>query len=470
MSGGMQADWFIVFAKTGDPASRDHTSIGAFLVDADAPASPDPASTRRWASRASTPASSSSPTCGSRPHQVIGGRVRARHASLNAMRPIVAARGLGLAEGALMYATEYVKQRAAFGTTIAEFQGIQWEIAKLATEIEAARLLTYRAAWLADQGKFTKEYVPDALDVQVLRHRGRREGVRARGPAARRGRVHGGPPDRAVVPRRASAHDRRGHEPDPARPHRPGRPRPRPVVGLTRTPKIRTYTDEVRGPLDGLKVIELAGIGPAPYACMLLADLGADVLRLERGDVDADHESTWEILNRSRPSVAVDLKNAAGRDLVLELCERADVLIEGFRPGVTERLGLGPEVVAERNPRLVYGRMTGYGQEGPNAQRAGHDINYIAVSGALWPMGRKGEAPVPPLNLVGDFGGGSLFLAFGVVAAVLSARSTGEGQVVDAAMVDGTASLMALTHSLMNAGLWHEERGIEPARHGRTLL
>ena len=231
------------------------------------------------------------------------------------------------------------------------------------------------------------------------------------------------------------------------------------MVGLTRTPKIRTYTDEVRGPLDGLKVIELAGIGPAPYACMLLADLGADVLRLERGDVDADHESTWEILNRSRPSVAVDLKNAAGRDLVLELCERADVLIEGFRPGVTERLGLGPEVVAERNPRLVYGRMTGYGQEGPNAQRAGHDINYIAVSGALWPMGRKGEAPVPPLNLVGDFGGGSLFLAFGVVAAVLSARSTGEGQVVDAAMVDGTASLMALTHSLMNAGLWHEERG-----------
>ena len=192
---------------------------------------------------------------------------------------------------------------------------------------------------------------------------------------------------------------------------------------------------------------------------MLLADLGADILRIERGDVDADHESTWEILNRSRPSVAVDLKNPAGRDLVLELCERADVLIEGFRPGVTERLGLGPEDVARRNPRLVYGRMTGYGQDGPNAQRAGHDINYIAVSGALWPMGRKGEAPVPPLNLVGDFGGGSLFLVFGVVAAVLSARSTGEGQVVDAAMVDGTASMMALSHSLLNAGFWHEERG-----------
>jgi alpha-methylacyl-CoA racemase len=192
---------------------------------------------------------------------------------------------------------------------------------------------------------------------------------------------------------------------------------------------------------------------------MVLADFGANVLRIERGDADADHETTWEILNRSRPSVAVDLKNATGRDLVLELCEQADVLIEGFRPGVTERLGLGPEDVAARNPRLVYGRMTGYGQDGPNAQRAGHDINYIAVSGALWPIGRRGEAPVPPLNLVGDFAGGSLFLVFGVVAAVLSARTTGEGQVVDAAMVDGSASLMALSHSLMNSGFWHEERG-----------
>jgi alpha-methylacyl-CoA racemase len=215
----------------------------------------------------------------------------------------------------------------------------------------------------------------------------------------------------------------------------------------------------VSGPLHGLKVIELAGIGPGPYACMLLADLGADVLRLERGDIDADDEPTWEVLNRSRPSVAVDLKNPAGRDMVLELCEQADVLIEGFRPGVTERLGLGPADVAERNPRLVYGRMTGYGQEGPNSQRAGHDINYIAVSGALWPMGRKDEPPVPPLNLVGDFGGGSMFLILGVLAAVLSARSTGQGQVVDAAMVDGSASLMALSHSLMNAGFWHEERG-----------
>ena len=214
------------------------------------------------------------------------------------------------------------------------------------------------------------------------------------------------------------------------------------------------------GPLEGLKVLELAGIGPSPYACMLLADLGADVLRLERGNADADATTSWDLLNRSRPSVAIDLKCEAGRDLVLELCEQADVLIEGFRPGVTERLGLGPDDVRSRNARLVYGRMTGYGQEGVLAQRAGHDINYIAVSGALWPLGRAGERPTPPLNLVGDFGGGALFLAFGVLAAVISARTTGEGQVVDAAMVDGSASLLAMTHSLLNSGYWLEERGV----------
>jgi alpha-methylacyl-CoA racemase len=207
-------------------------------------------------------------------------------------------------------------------------------------------------------------------------------------------------------------------------------------------------------------VLELAGIGPSPYACMLLADLGADVLRLERGNPDAEAEISWDLLNRSRPSVAVDLKSEAGRDLVLELCERADVLIEGFRPGVTERLGLGPGDVLGRNPRLVYGRMTGYGQDGPLAQRAGHDINYIALSGALWSFGRAGERPVPPLNLVGDFGGGSLFLVFGVLAAVIHARATGEGQVVDAAMVDGSASMMTLTHAMMDLGYWREERGV----------
>ena len=214
------------------------------------------------------------------------------------------------------------------------------------------------------------------------------------------------------------------------------------------------------GPLEGLKVIELAGIGPGPYACMLLADLGATVLRLEKGDPDALAGQGWDILTRSRPSVSVDLKNPAGVGLVLELCEQADVLIEGFRPGVTERLGIGPDDVWARNPRVVYARMTGFGQEGPLAQRAGHDINYIAVSGALWPLGRAGDKPVPPMNLVGDFGGGSLFLVFGVLAGVLSARSTGVGQVVDAAMVDGSASMMSMTHSFLNAGFWTEERGV----------
>ena len=213
------------------------------------------------------------------------------------------------------------------------------------------------------------------------------------------------------------------------------------------------------GPLEGLRIIELAGIGPSPYACMLLADLGADILRLERGDVDAAPTMTGDLLARSRPSVAIDLKVDAGRSLVLELSERADVLIEAFRPGVAERLGLGPDDVRARNPRLVYARMTGYGQDGPLSQRAGHDINYIAVSGALWPLGRYGERPLPPTNFVGDFGGGSLFLALGVLSAVLWARSSGEGQVVDVAMVDGSASMMTMMHSFINSGYWHEARG-----------
>ncbi len=215
----------------------------------------------------------------------------------------------------------------------------------------------------------------------------------------------------------------------------------------------------VSGPLTGVRIIELAGLGAAPFAAMLLADMGADVLRLERGDPDAPQETTWDVLNRSRPSVAIDLKNDAGRALVLELCASADIFLEGFRPGVTERLGLGPADVRAVNPRLVYGRMTGWGQEGPLSQRAGHDINYIAVSGALWPVGRRGEAPVPPLNYVGDFGGGALYLALGVVAALVHARASGQGQVVDAAMVDGSASMTAMTHALTAAGFWLDERG-----------
>jgi alpha-methylacyl-CoA racemase len=192
---------------------------------------------------------------------------------------------------------------------------------------------------------------------------------------------------------------------------------------------------------------------------MLLADLGADILRLERGNPDAAPDESWDILNRSRDSVAVNLKSDHGRELVRRLAADADVVIEGFRPGVAERLGVGPDDLLAVNPALVYGRMTGWGQEGPLAQRAGHDINYIAISGALWSIGREGDRPVPPLNLVGDFGGGGMLLAFGVVSALLHAQRTGEGQVVDAAMVDGATSLMAMTYSFIAAGLAREERG-----------
>jgi alpha-methylacyl-CoA racemase len=226
---------------------------------------------------------------------------------------------------------------------------------------------------------------------------------------------------------------------------------------------------ERTGPLSGIKIIELAGIGPAPYACMLLADAGAQILRLERaqpGAVERAEDARaagatphWDLVNRSRPSVGIDLKNPDAVELVLELVEQADGLIEGFRPGVAERLGVGPDACAARNPRLVYGRMTGWGQAGPMANMAGHDIDYIAIGGALWSFGRAGEAPVPPLNMVGDFGGGGMLLAFGMVAALLEAARSGEGQVVDAAMVDGSASLMTMIHAFHLGGLWNEERG-----------
>ena len=215
------------------------------------------------------------------------------------------------------------------------------------------------------------------------------------------------------------------------------------------------------GPLSGIKIIELAGIGPSPYACMLLADAGADILRLERTSAGMIPEGlpNWDLLNRSRRSVGVDLKNPEAVALVLELVAEADVVIEGFRPGVAERLGVGPDACLEVNPAIVYGRMTGWGQDGALADRAGHDINYIAISGALWPMGRAGDIPVPPLNLVGDFGGGGMMLAFGVTSALLAARITGVGQVVDAAMTDGSASLMTMVHAFKFAGLWEERRG-----------
>ncbi|HLO34983.1 MAG TPA: CaiB/BaiF CoA-transferase family protein, partial [Candidatus Deferrimicrobium sp.] len=210
------------------------------------------------------------------------------------------------------------------------------------------------------------------------------------------------------------------------------------------------------GPLAGLKIIEIAGIGPGPYAAMLLADLGADVVRVDRpGAVSMNAEK--DVLNRGRPSIAVDLKSPDGVETVLRLVEQADALIEGFRPGVMERLGLGPDACAERNPRLVYGRMTGWGQEGPLAQTAGHDTNYIAVAGVLHNFARLGERPVPPLNLAGDFGGGSMFLVMGVLAALLHAQRTGEGQVVDAAMIDGAASLMTMEWAFRAMGIWDTE-------------
>jgi len=194
------------------------------------------------------------------------------------------------------------------------------------------------------------------------------------------------------------------------------------------------------GPLAGLKVVELAGIGPGPFCAMLLADMGAEVLRIDRKDgggrpIKLDHSK--DVLNRGRLSVAMDLKNPAAVATVLDLCAGADALIEGFRPGVMERMGLGPAECLKRNPKLVYGRMTGWGQDGPLATTAGHDINYIAISGVLHMFGRAGERPVPPANLVGDMGGGGLLLAFGIVCAVLEARRSGWGQVVDAAMVEG---------------------------------
>ena len=216
------------------------------------------------------------------------------------------------------------------------------------------------------------------------------------------------------------------------------------------------------GVLSGYRVIELAGIGPGPMCAMLLSDMGADVLRIDRmadAGLGIAMDQKYSLLNRGRRSVAFDLKKPEAIEAVLKLVEKADALIEGFRPGVTERLGLGPDHCLKRNPRLIYGRMTGWGQDGPLAHAAGHDINYIALSGALHSFGRKGDAPVPPLNLVGDFGGGALYLALGVVAGLLEAQKSGKGQVVDAAMVDGAASLMTAIYGMHGSGFWNNERG-----------
>jgi alpha-methylacyl-CoA racemase len=216
------------------------------------------------------------------------------------------------------------------------------------------------------------------------------------------------------------------------------------------------------GPLAGITVIEIAGIGPGPFCGMLLSDLGADVIRIDRAGTvhGGDPERPpADLLNRGRRSIGVDLKSPEGVEVVLDLVAGADALIEGFRPGVAERLGIGPDECLARNPKLVYGRMTGWGQDGPYASTAGHDINYIALAGALDSIGRRGEAPVPPLNLVGDFGGGGMLLAFGVTAGLLEAQRSGQGQVIDAAMVDGAATLMTMMHSFRAMGIWNLERG-----------
>jgi len=214
------------------------------------------------------------------------------------------------------------------------------------------------------------------------------------------------------------------------------------------------------GPLAGVRIIEIAGIGPGPFAAFMLADMGADIVKVDRAErVQGGDPSTppGDLLQRGRRSIGVDLKSPEGVEVVLQLCEQADALFEPFRPGVAERLGIGPDACVARNPKLVYGRMTGWGQDGPYAHTAGHDINYIALAGALYHFGRAGEPPTPPMNMVGDFGGGGMLLAYGLVCALLHAQRTGEGQVVDAAMVDGSAALMMMFHAFRAMGIHDEE-------------
>ena len=212
------------------------------------------------------------------------------------------------------------------------------------------------------------------------------------------------------------------------------------------------------GPLKGLKIIEMAGIGPGPFCGMVLADLGAEVIRVDRASAIGTG-SKQEASNRGKKSIAVDLKSEEGAEVVLKLVETADAIFEGFRPGVMERLGLGPDVCFERNERIVFGRMTGWGQEGPLANAAGHDINYISLTGALAAIGRPGSPPVPPLNLIGDFGGGGMLLALGLVAALLESKESKKGQVVDAAMTDGSALLMTMIYSMQSSGMWKTSMG-----------
>lgn len=226
------------------------------------------------------------------------------------------------------------------------------------------------------------------------------------------------------------------------------------------------------GPLKGIKIVEFAGIGPGPMAAMLLADMGAEVIkidRLEPSNLGIPKPDRYNLMMRGRKSVAIDLKKPAGVQLALQIAEQCDGLIEGFRPGTMERLGLGPDVMLARNPRLVFGRMTGWGQQGPLAPTAGHDLNYIALSGALASLGRAGEKPAPPLSLIGDFGGGALYLAFGILCGLLEAKTSGKGQVVDAAIVDGAVSLMTTFYGLHAAGLYSTKRGTNALDGGSAI-
>ncbi len=222
------------------------------------------------------------------------------------------------------------------------------------------------------------------------------------------------------------------------------------------------HMENATGPLKGFRFIELAGIGPTQLCAMLLADMGAEIIRIERlntVDLGVDLESKYNLTNRSRRSVAINLKHTRGQELLLELCKQADALFEGFRPGVMERLGLGPEQCLKQNPKLIYGRMTGWGQDGPLAKSAGHDPNYISIAGALGLIGDDEHGPSYPLNLVGDFGGGALYLAMGMLAALLETSKSGKGQVIDAAMIDGVASMLTYFYGLQAAGLWSNTRG-----------
>ena len=214
------------------------------------------------------------------------------------------------------------------------------------------------------------------------------------------------------------------------------------------------------GPLKGIKLIEVGGIGPAPFCAQMLSDMGADVIRVDRKDqTKRDMDAKYDVLYRGRPSIGINLTKPQGVETILRITEQCDALVEGFRPGVMERMGLGPEICLKRNPKIVYGRMTGWGQEGPISHSSGHDINYIALSGALHAIGRAGGKPLPPLNLVGDLGGGGMLLVFGILCAIIEAQKSGMGQVVDASMVDGSALLMGLFYGMWAAGLWSDERG-----------